>query len=171
MVAMDIRDRLDTIPGGFEEVSEVVDQRSVFVRGFECTAWQWVIFKVVDSLASNPSAVDEQTALGTFEQDPIVTVMSDFDFGSISEFGAEEKLRRGVVSARIGGKPVAELDWMFDHLGQDFDGSGVGFSHSPGCDIDVMGSPIGQFPARILVPPSEFVVAARPAFRLAVIPG
>ena len=117
MVAMDIRDRLDTIPGGFEEVSEVVDQRSVFVSGFECTAWQWVVFKVVDSLASNPSAVDEQTALGTFEQDPIVTVMSDFDFGSISEFGAEEKLRRCVVSARIGGKPVAELDGMLDHLG------------------------------------------------------
>jgi hypothetical protein len=56
MVAMHIRDRLDTIPGGFEEVSEVVDQRSVFVSGFESTAWQWVVFKVVDSFAGNPSA-------------------------------------------------------------------------------------------------------------------
>ena len=34
-----------------------------------------------------------------------------------------------------------------------------------------MGAPIGEFSARVLVPPSEFVVAARPAFRLAVIPG
>ena len=44
MVAMHVRDRLDTIPGGFEEVSEVVDQRSVFVSGLECTAGQWVVF-------------------------------------------------------------------------------------------------------------------------------
>jgi hypothetical protein len=67
MVAMHIRDRLDTIPSGFEEVSEVVDQRSVFVSGFESTAWQWVVFKVVDSLASNSSAVNKQPPLGAFE--------------------------------------------------------------------------------------------------------
>jgi hypothetical protein len=89
MVAMHIRDRFDTISGGFEEVSEVVDQRSVFVSGFESTAWQWVVFKVVDSLAGNPSPVYKQPPLGAFEQDPIVTVVSDLDFASIGEFGAE----------------------------------------------------------------------------------
>ena len=71
MVAEDIRDRLFSGYGGFEEVAEVIGQRTVLVGFLQGSRGQWVGLQFVDRFARYRSAVDEDSSPGAFEEMPL----------------------------------------------------------------------------------------------------
>src|SRR6185312_7442651 len=66
---------------------------------------------------------------------------------------------------------VFEGDGVLGKDRRDGDGPRVRLAHRPVGDVDMVRAPVGQLAAGIFVPPAEFVMTARPAMRLAVVPG
>jgi hypothetical protein len=116
VVAVDVRDRLNAIPCGLEEVPKMIDQRTILVSCFHGGCRKGVGLQILNGFAADPSAVHEQTSFGPLEEDPIVSIMADFDFNALREFGSDEELGGCIVTGRIHRISILEVNRMLDRF-------------------------------------------------------
>ncbi len=114
-----------------------------------------------DRLAGDLAAVDKETAFRPFEQNTVRAAAIDDHLHAALELALDGKVVGRVVAIVHGGITVFQRHWMLGVGAVDFDRSHTRLilPGSPGGDVDVMGAPIGELTAGILVPPSERAVA------------
>ena len=83
MVAEDIRDRFSACSHGFEKITDMIGQRSVLVYRFQNAVGQRVRLDFSDRPAGQPTSVDEDPALRSFEKDAVVLVVMDRQLDSV----------------------------------------------------------------------------------------
>ena len=107
--------------------------------------------------------------LRAFEQNAVPLVVADFDLLTITKRGLDQKFGRCVVTRRIRRKSVNELYRMLNHQRFNFGRPGRNLTQPPSCNIDMMCAPVSKLAAGVFIPPSKFVVPARPTLGFAVV--
>ena len=82
-MAKDIRDRFFPRSHGFEEVTDMIGQMPMLVDLFQNAVRQRVRREFFDRFAGQPTSIDEDTALGSFEKDAVVPVEMDRQLNSV----------------------------------------------------------------------------------------
>ena len=67
----------------------MIGQWSVAVDFFKCSVRKRLLFQIFVGFAGDAAAVDKDSALGAFQQNSVVAVMSNFDFDSVGELCAD----------------------------------------------------------------------------------
>ncbi len=145
-----------------------------FVNLGDRILWQRVVGEILDRLSSKRLTADEDASLFPFNQHAIAFVISNDHFSAIRIGNGEHEFRRSVVAIVLRGVSVLEGDGVFRIAAAANGNRSIGLSielQRPVADIDVVGTPIGQLAARVLVPPAELIVAVGVAATLAVLAG
>lgn len=162
-VAEDVGDGESAFANTAIEVLFVFLGRLVFVESSEVFPAEGVFIPVFfDGLACDAASIDEDAAFGSFKQDAVVAAAGDDHFEAVGELALDGEIVGSVVTIVDGWITIFERHGVFGVSAVDFHGAHALLieADGPGGDIDVMGAPVGEFSAGILVPPAELVMAA-----------
>ena len=100
-----------------------------------------------DRLPDDLAAVDEEPALCALKKNAVVTFAGDNHFDVVGHLGSDFEFGGGVVLISNHRTSILVLDRQRVFERRHFAGARVAGSDCSAGNVNVMGSPIGQFPA------------------------
>ena len=162
-VAEDVGDGQPALADAAVEVLLVALERLALVEPHQVVLPELVLVPILlDRLAGDLSAVDEDAALVALEEDAVVAAAGDDHLDAAGKLALHGEIVRRVVAVVHGRIAVLEGHGMLGVGAVDFDRPHACcvLPDGPGGDVDVVGAPVGELAARVFVPPAELVVAA-----------
>ena len=154
-----IRDRLLATLHRSGEILGVILADLAAIDRFDGTLGQWLVLEFLDRLAGDLATIDKETALGPFEQNPIVAFARDDHQDIVRHRRVDLKVRRGVVTVRDRRMPILVLHRQFEVYRRDLARSRLVRTDGPTSDIDVVCPPVGQLATGILMPIAERIMS------------
>lgn len=154
-----VRNRLLPRSHALDEICAVVRRNGTTVDFFDRTFGQWVRFECLHRRSDNLAAVDEESAFGPFEKNPVVAFAGDDQFDAARHVGLQREISRNVVAVVDYGIAILILAAHGVFHGSDLDRAHVVVPERPDGDVDVVSAPVRQLATCILVPFPERIMA------------